>query len=693
VPASRSSAECPQKSFQRKIHPWLISDGGRHPDYETMYKNLKEEVIQYFSHAPNQGMFTPHDESHCQNVEKMTKVIVTKSEIDLSGTERFLLSCAAWTHDLGMNEEVADGYFREVKGRNTPIEPEEIRKEHHNASCWFLQSRYEKLFDSTRGGSSGKPGKDEEERIIAVVRAISTIIQFHRKKEDIGKCAEHLTIKGEVVRLKLLAAIFRLADTLHKDTSRFDPNAWPVLNMVSFGRESRLHWLKSFVVSNIHLNESEQVITIQLDLPDFTQFEDWNGNRGPESRDKMLKDWDDNVRGLRHIISADIEEDLVVVNRIFSRYRMPTYVTVDVRLSLVRGFTRERYHEIKGIMSDLDIILSPNTSKVIRRTLDSLKSLCAANTTGDSFRSLLDQLLKYLREIHESRPCHVGLGKIIKLLEKLPSADSSEELRRKINLFVQRIEKSRSEAIEKILNRADAIVPESVSEIFLIGFSETISGLLKKIAECRPHSSGKIQIYVMECATKRRLGHSNLIEYNDGIHYASEIAKLGYYQVSLIPDLGFATLLQLRKQQSPQEWNPAEKQLVLCGVNGIDENSAVCGHTSGHLSVAIIAQKYSVPVRVLADSFKFGDLGSATNEGRKSEWLTSQPKYVEQLESANVTRTNFREDQFPAEYVQGIYTDECALIFNSDDFKQQLTSVMESAASFYRELSDLAEST
>jgi len=656
----------------------LLSEDSRHPDYQRWYNKLKEEVKRYYEPRPESGMFTLHGSSHCANVEKMIKVIVSKAGIDLSGTERFLLSCAAWTHDLGMNEEISRDYFAGVKGEGEGISPEKRRSEHHNASCWYLQEKYQRLFEEHTTDS---------DQTTAILRAISTIIQYHRKGEDITRCNDLLSIKGEIVRIKLLAAIFRLADTLHKDSTRFDPYEYAVLNMVSFGRESRLHWLKSFVVSNIHLNESEQVITVQLDLPDYTQFIEWQNETNLSARDKMARVWEDGARNLKHIVSSDIEEDLVVVNSIFSRYRMPTYVTVDVRVSQVRGFTKERYHEIRGILSDLDIVFSPNTSKVIRRTLDSMKSLCSSSADDNTFASQLQQFLKYLNEIHKNRPCHVGLRKIIDLLGLLPDGDNGDTVRRKITAVVNGIEEFRVEAVDKILERANEIVAKGITDIFLIGFSETITRLLEKIAQTQPERKHKMSIYVLECATKRRLSHSNLIEYNDGIHYATEIGKLDFYHISIIPDLGFATQLQSQRQER-EDRALRKTHLVLFGANGIDEDTGDCGHTSGYLSVAIVAKEFEIPVKVLADSFKFGHVDWHSGERRKSEWLTTQRKYVEQLESVHVDRINLREDKFPARLVEQIFTEDHTLMFESGStcFKRQLQDIKKCSKDFFERL-------
>ena len=316
-----------------------------------------------------------------------------------------------------------------------------------------------------------------------------------------------------------------------------------------------------------------------------------------------------------------------------------------------------------------------------------MKSLCSSSADDNTFASQLQQFLKYLNEIHKNRPCHVGLRKIIDLLGLLPDGDNGDTVRRKITAVVNGIEEFRVEAVDKILERANEIVAKGITDIFLIGFSETITRLLEKIAQTQPERKHKMSIYVLECATKRRLSHSNLIEYNDGIHYATEIGKLDFYHISIIPDLGFATQLQSQRQER-EDRALRKTHLVLFGANGIDEDTGDCGHTSGYLSVAIVAKEFEIPVKVLADSFKFGHVDWHSGERRKSEWLTTQRKYVEQLESVHVDRINLREDKFPARLVEQIFTEDHTLMFESGStcFKRQLQDIKKCSKDFFERL-------
>jgi len=643
VEANTLSTKCPQKSFQKRINEWL------NKPYKVLYEKLKDKILPYLKNDRSDiELYTLHDDSHSENVEKMIKVIVTKGHIELSSLERFLLSFTSIAHDIGMNSKVYKMYSNEIRSFDKTIEIGTRRHEHHNASCWFLLNDLN-IHDIENG----------KERLLSILRAVCIIIQFHRKSEDLKKCSEIISIKGEVVRIKLLAAIFRLADTLHKDITRFDPNIYAMLQIATFNRTSRLHWIKSFVVSNIHLNENEQTITVQLDLPDYNYF-----INKEIDKNKIERNWVDRIRNLEYIIQTDIEEDLVVVNRIFSMYGMPTYVNVKTDVNYIRGFNEKYYKDIDGVLNELDILFSPNTSKVIKRALDSLLLIANYNEDEDDriVLSQFEQLKDYLAEIYKARPCHVGLGRIIEFLKKLKANDDVKDVKDvkiRLKLIIDEINEFNKKAEVEILNKVNSIIPESTKSIFVIGYSGTIFNLLNSLKE----RSKQISIYILECATKRRLGHSNLIEYNDGIHYANELGKINFEKIEIIPDLGFASILNSLKEKIDDRKLEKDyltnKTLVLFGANGIDSETGDCGHTSGYLSVAIVAnyKDFNVPVKVISNTFKFGKVGWSINAKRIGEWLVTQEKYTQELNQINVKIENYREDRIPFKLIKEIVTE------------------------------------
>jgi len=547
VLSNLDTRDCPQKSYQRRIDNWLVDP------YKKMFDTLRENVKHFFEDKADDDLFTLHDVSHCINVEKMIKVIVTKSQNDFSTVERFILSCAAWTHDLGMNKEVAKQYFADVKIFGDSNEALRHRRdEHHNASSWYVINRQSELFK----------GNDQKELILVLVRIVSTIIQYHRKIEDISACQDITMVRGEIVRTQLLAAVFRLADTLHKDITRFDPNLYAMIQISSTHRTSRLHWLKSYVVSNIHLNEYEQTITVQLSLPEYKQFVNLHDRRDDRLTNKKIKNWEERIRNLKYIIATDIEEDLIVVNEVFSKYAMPTYVKVSTPILHVRGYSNQYVSDIDSVLSELDILFSPNTSKVISRAIDALRLHYLSPSEGNQkYSNRSNQILDYLKDVYKDRPCHVGLGRIIDLLTRCGHGDESKK--QQLPLLLQKINEYRQRAMNTLCDKADQIISPDIKRIILIGYSSSIVNILEKLASVHNIEKREVEVIVLECAPKRRLGHSNVIEYNDGIHYANEIGKIDFYNVKILPDIGLATLLDSAQENGSLTNN----SLVLFGAN------------------------------------------------------------------------------------------------------------------------------
>lgn len=710
VEPSRDARDCPKRAFQLRIEKWLV------PPYDTLYKNVVTSVTELYRKDKRKDWFTLHDDTHCKSVEAMIKVIVAKAAIQLSGLEKFLVSCAAWTHDIGMINSIAQSYFddvtkKEYRGQIT----DDKRREHHNISCWYILTNSGSMFGSPPDG----PHEAVTDHYHGFARAVSLMIQYHRKSEDVRSCRLFTSIKDEVVRLRLLAAILRMGDTLHKDVSRFEPGIYNILQIASSDRTTRLHWLKSYLVSNIHLDQFRQTVTVRLHLPDPEEFMRVLSPMSPQESASGVDSWRTRVRNLEHIIRSDLEEDLVTVNEIFADHEMPTYVGVRIDTVPVRGFSREYYEEVDGVLNDLDIVFSPNTSNVIKTCLDSLSAYkqrferlrVQSSFDEAAFNSEFEELKKYLVSISGERPHHVGLAKITKLLPDLATADSPEERTKRIASVVKEIRDFRKTAREGIGERHPQIIPEKIQNVVVLGYSATVVEVMHRLAQDSRQHTERMHIIVLNCSAKRRLGHSNLIEYDDGIHYANQLARGGNYQVFLIPDGGLATLMALGREGwqqgllvSPQGGLAKDQlreiprltqtdTLVLFGANGVCPKTGDCGHTSGHLAVAIIANHFRFPVKILADSFKFGNMDWRPGMNRLGEWLTTQRNHLEELKRNGIIVMNLRQDRIPAELIQEIHTEQYTLRPRDDrpTFSADLSVVVTEVEEFWSRLKTIAK--
>jgi hypothetical protein len=228
----------------------------------------------------------------------------------------------------------------------------------------------------------------------------------------------------------------------------------------------------------------------------------------------------------------------------------------------------------------------------------------------------------------------------------------------------------------------------------------------------------------MNCATKRRLGGRNLIEYDDGARYAVEIAGRGFFNVFIIPDAGFGTFLaeqsgnkgqagkQTRGRKSrrgrssdgraenvehgdPRRYAltkiPAitgNNSMLLLGVDGVDAETGACWAASGHLSLAIIADRFGIPVKVVADSFQFAEIAWKPEALSSGPWLTTQKNLVGELVRKDVTDVNYRADRLGVDLITELHTEERRLIPSSYEDEEELKAALMETADEVNSLCD-----
>src|SRR5207244_2094316 len=90
-----------------------------------------------------------------------------------------------------------------------------------------------------------------------------------------------------------------------------------------------------------------------------------------------------------------------------------------------------------------------------------------------------------------------------------------------------------------------------------------------------------------------------------------------------------------------------------------------CGHTGGHLSLAIIANHFKIPVYIICDSYKMGDLKSKPSLERKEQWIKSVPHW-RWGPTEDVQLQNLRESVIEPELITKIITEHG--IFSTPNF-------------------------
>ena len=620
------------------------------PEYIKRLEVIEKHVIELSSEQIDTSSYTPHDASHCLAVEKMVKTLIKKSKVYLSDLEKFILFSAVWTHDLGMFENVARGFF-DAKNILDDRSTQAIRDRHDEISAWYLSSKGGRILRIPNDGDGElKVAVDNTLRNYAYT--INVISKFHRIKRDINDCPRERFLKDEKIKIRLLACLLRLGDTLHVDSSRFDRRLYDVLQIGQLDRSARLHWLKSYVVSNVYLDPKNETVFINIDLPESSK-----------SSQSNEVNWEEGSKNLQNAIINDIFDDVLAVRETFREYEMPTYSMVKPNITFVPGYSEEDRKEIEGIISDLGIVFSPNTSKVIEKALDSITSLCNLKfERSEHFYNQMDQLLQHLENVLELRPCHVGLRNVIEAVKDVftfPKDDIKNvtiaEVKRCQEVIANKLDDIRDERktyASKLYSKCNSDLLDKFENIIVFGYSEMVTRFLDKYGTRHPLWKEKLNLIVLECSGKRRFASNNNIEYNDGLYYALQLSKHNFKNIQLLPDTSFGSIAYTFKKNEV-----VAHSLVLFGVNGISKDGHDCGHTSGHLMLAIVANQFHIPVKVIADSFKIGKIEWDPTAKRKTPWLTGQRDTIKDIEKHNITLINYLEDRIPLNLINEIIKD------------------------------------
>jgi len=620
------------------------------PEYIERLEVIEKHVIELSSDQIDTSSYTPHDASHCLAVEKMVKTLIKKSKVDLSDLEKFILFSAVWTHDLGMFENVAGGFF-DAKNILDDRSTQAIRDRHDEISAWYLSSKGGRILRIPNDGDGElKVAVDNTLRNYAYT--INVISKFHRIKRDINDCPRERFLKDEKIKIRLLACLLRLGDTLHVDSSRFDRRLYDVLQIGQLDRSARLHWLKSYVVSNVYLDPKNETVFINIDLPESSK-----------SSQSNEVNWEEGSKNLQNAIINDIFEDVLAVRETFREYEMPTYSMVKPNITFVPGYSEEDRKEIEGIISDLGVVFSPNTSKVIEKALDSITSLCDIKfERSEHFYNQMDQLLQHLENVLELRPCHVGLRNVIKAVKDVftfPKVDIKNvtiaEVKRSQEVIANKLDDIRDKRktyASKLYSKCNSDLLDKYENIIVFGYSEMVTTFLDEYGKHHLPWKEKLNLIVLECSGKRRFASNNNIEYNDGLYYALQLSKHNFKKIQLLPDTSFGSIAYTFKKNEA-----VARSLVLFGVNGISEEDHDCGHTSGHLMLAIVANHFHIPVKVIADSFKIGKIEWDPTARRKTPWLTGQRDTIKDIEKHNIELINYLEDRIPLKLINEIIKD------------------------------------
>lgn len=185
--------------------------------------------------------FTEHGIRHSENIIRIMGKLLENC-VQLTDHEAFILIAAAYTHDIGMQQNRAEE-LENGKILRDMDEFDIIRQRHHDLS-------FQMILDSVSGqnicSSLGL------ENFKDYVDNIAVVAKYHRRY-DLSELEDD-SFKGETVRLPLLASLLRLGDELDCDCGRVNLE---LLKIDNIPVESKFHWWCCAYVKSVHIESGK----------------------------------------------------------------------------------------------------------------------------------------------------------------------------------------------------------------------------------------------------------------------------------------------------------------------------------------------------------------------------------------------------------------------------------------------------
>lgn len=668
------------------------------PDDHPRYTALIEQVGRLWSSGVDPQSFTPHDPGHFRRVEKNIQGLIPRQRWDLLiDEERFLLSCAAWTHDIAMNPSAH--FIRTDKSGA------EIRRQHVDESAdWVMRER--RAFGLS----------------FSEATVLSEVNLHHSRRYRIDSCSETRVCNGVVVRPRLMASYLRLADAIEVGHERVDD--WEIQRFLFLqeaisknAEETLFHWIKSFIVSGITASVADQRILVEFQIPESVARKIAKLTRHPDKPVQLSFEQAKQDAGfslLSRFILDEVNEELETVEEVLAIGGVSSYHFVaasDAVVVLPERISPKWSSGLTRVVNDLRVAHSPNSSGTATAALNAIgdtldvatlratkgdstiqcsfesKDACQIEIPLDLVSDVMAQLRKNLQARLESRMCHVELKRVsdfvvalaTNIMEQGTLQDcrdwlvALDEFRRKMGAVVDRpnsIESDTAAQFWKHCLTLPGIKEREQLTVLLFGNSGTVANV---IAQHKHYGVKNLFCYVAEGRPKSMHGARNQPTYLDVEAYSQTLrdAEKKCHEdkamsIRVIPDIAVGTVLD----PSHASGRDAEKyppvDAVVFGANGVFVNSdddVTIAHTCGHLSIAATARQLNVPVFVVASAAKvqsqpMGDWQTATRED-KGRWIGSASSGVlDGLKKLDAhTDWNPREDHVPINLLDAIFTD------------------------------------
>ena len=401
-----------QDDSHNKRSDWLPDSLG---DRLDKIKQFVSKLMIDHEDIPQVAYFTPHGTSHLQAVEdNLYRLIPDEYHKKLGEAEKFFLLGAAWLHDIGMLK----GIFHEENEKY--LRDDVIRENHHIRSAKYITSQYRSL------------GLKEIE-----APAFALLAHYHRRRTPIERCPEYLPVPGHGnIRIKLLAAYLRLADSLHVDGTRAPSEQYAILLTYNIPSKSKLHWLRSKFVIGIDVNIERKQLVVHLKEPAYLE-------EASKRNKKLGKTFFLTLESIYDVIVQDLNDELNSVKNVLFEHGITYFLVVKSKKHQI-SFPDHLIADFSSVFNHYHILDNPSSSALFKLVLDSVHGMVRIDSdwknsdTTQHFDACLREIRSFLDEVNNkvlsTRACHAGLSNLIhEIKQKLKISQK----RKSLTIFTQ----------------------------------------------------------------------------------------------------------------------------------------------------------------------------------------------------------------------------------------------------------------
>lgn len=512
--------------------------------------------------------YTEHGEEHCKAIESFLDQIIWKNghgvldekqDFIPSPEEAMYLLSAVWLHDIGMwygilDNESPEHLLDEVKVIK-------MRERHEVRTSRYIQDKW------TEPDCNWWPEeKDWLSNICVYHRRLYAMSGFQPVKES-GR-----RIPDRKIRLGVLAALLRLADSCHVDKRRAPQRVMGLYISLGMPEDARVHWERADLIKDVRFEHDDRMIVLKGNYPRRT-FDFGLGEFDIKEVGEMLCD---NVRrelrSVQQTLSLFSNTDLRDVKHIPHRLRSKDYKQKQQCLHLWPYFLSRPFSATEAAVALAQMLLL------------STEQAEESDDLGQVWRNDMCQIMgktKSLRQLDFMiRNLCIAVEKLLSLSMLPENAKSAPELKKYLTGFMTSIEESCGKMVGhalKVIGHNDVLV--------LYGYSINIDRVLRNI------DKGHF-LYIVNC-----------YEALDGYQVFDENKKI----IKLIKDVGFSRykFLQLESLASAlRELKGKTPCKVLLGTHGRLKNGDFLCKVGSDI-IAATAKRFDAQVIAFCESTKF----------------------------------------------------------------------------------------